>query len=253
MTSVATPLQHGDPPRLGPFAIQARLSAGPSGLVYLGQAPDGRVVTVAVLTRGAARDPAARDRFLTAIREMQSERGVRAFLARATRGRTAVLDGRPPVVAMEDGPAPWVATAYLPGRAGAERYLDSVIVTGTLIGERHGPDFAPYWLADRAPALPAPPRPAPPPTETRRSVVLASAVLALLVLLLSAMAWLLLRGDDDPEPAPQPLPPTQFEPTPPPQPASPVPELPSPSPSPGESGSGSPRPDDGDEGEGNPI
>ncbi|WP_344838074.1 hypothetical protein [Nonomuraea dietziae] len=154
---MAAPLQYGDPPRLGGFAVQARLSTVPAGLVYLGQGPDGRAVSIALLTRGAALDPSARERFVTAIR---SSSGVRGWMARA-RGRTTTLDG-PPVVAAELGDAPWVAVPYTPGRPGAERFLEPVMVGGTLIGEAHGPDFVPYWLADRAPALPAPPRPRPP-------------------------------------------------------------------------------------------
>ncbi|TMR20780.1 hypothetical protein ETD85_51870, partial [Nonomuraea zeae] len=39
---MASPLQYGDPPRLGPYVVQARLHMAPAGFVYLGQAPDGR-------------------------------------------------------------------------------------------------------------------------------------------------------------------------------------------------------------------
>lgn len=243
MTDVATPLQYGDPPRLGPFVVHARLHTLPAGFVYLGQAPDGRVVSLAVLTRGAAVDAAARERFVTAIRE-----GTRD--AARERGRVrSLLGGRasaaPPVMALDDGGAPWVAVPYVPGGPGAECFLDPVYVTGTFIGDRHGPDFVPYWVADRAPAIPPPAPPKPPPVETPRSVILASAVLALLVLLLALMAWLLLGREEDPETPPRPLPPTMFVPTPPPVPASPLPVEPSPSPTDGPGGSGSPAPSQG--------
>ncbi|GAA2877612.1 hypothetical protein GCM10010517_39240 [Streptosporangium fragile] len=254
MADVATPLQFGDPPQLGPFLLQARLRVGPAGLVYLGQAPDGRAVSVAVLTRGAALDPAARDRFVTGIREVAASRsGVRGWVARAARGRTAVADAAPQVLAMDGGSAPWVATPYEPDRAGAERFLEPVLVSGTLIGEQHGPDFAPHWVGDRSPALPAPPKPAPPPTETRRAVAVAGAVLTVLLVLLALMVWFLLRRDDEIEQPPRPLPPTVFVPTPPPVPSTPEPGQPTPSPSPSQSGTGTPGPEQGDENEGAPI
>lgn len=241
MTDVATPLQHGDPPRLGPFVVQARLHALPAGFVYLGQGPDGRAVSLAVLTRGAAVDAAARERFVTAIRQGARATAQEGGPRRAGRTATAAM---PPVVAMDDGVAPWVAVPYVPGGAGAERYLDPVYVTGTFIGERHGPDFVPYWVGDRLPAVPPPAPPAPPPVGTRRTVIAAGAVLAVLVLLLTLMAWLLLRRGGEAETPPQPLPPTMFVPTPPPVPTPPLPEQPTPGPS--ESpGGGSPAPTEG--------
>ncbi|RBQ18821.1 hypothetical protein DP939_16550 [Spongiactinospora rosea] len=254
MTGVASPLQNGDPPSLGPFVIQARLRAGPAGLVYLAQAPDGRAVSVALLTRGAAFDAAARDRFVTAITQAAPERGgVRGWVARRSGRRTAVLDTFPPVVAMDVGEAPWVATPYLPGRPGAERFLEPVLVSGMLIGERHGPDFVPHWISDRAPALPAPPRPAPPPTETRRAVLAAGAVLGLMLALLFVVGWLVFgRADDQARPM-RPLPPTMFVPTPPPVPTTPMPREPSPTPSPSESRPGSPAPEGRQDGGGEAI
>ncbi|WP_249345695.1 hypothetical protein [Microbispora sp. H11081] len=242
---MVTPLQYGDPPHVGPFALQARLRTAPAGLVYLGQAPDGRVVSVAVLSNGAALDAAARDRFVTAIRDAQVRAGVRgwgASLVDRVRGRLPA--DMPPVLAMQDGPAPWVAVPYLANGPGAERFLDPVPVSGTLTGRRHGPDFVHHWLGDRTPALPGPPPPPPPPTATKRSVVLASTLLATLVLMLLLVVWMLLfRGEDEQEP-PRPLPNTQFVPTPPPEPTSPEPQLPTPGPSGGGEDSGSPWPDD---------
>ncbi|MEU0519263.1 hypothetical protein [Streptosporangium sp. NPDC006007] len=253
MAGVASPLQYGDPPRLGPFVLQARLRVGPAGLVYLGCGSDGRAVSVAVLTRGAALDPVARDRFVTGIREAASRSGVRGWVARAARGRAAVADTAPQVLAMDGGSAPWVATPYEPDRAGAERFLESVLVGGTLIGERHGPDFEPHWADDRSPALPAPPREAPPPVETHRSVVVAGVVLTVLLVLLAVMVWLLLRREEDGAPLPRPLPATEFVPTPPPVPATPEPGRPTVSPSPSRSGTGTPGPRRGDEDDGAPI
>ncbi|NUW32018.1 hypothetical protein HTZ77_11335 [Nonomuraea sp. SMC257] len=243
MANVASPLQYGDPPRLGPFVVQARLHQAPAGFVYLGQGADGRAVSLAVLTHGAALDAAARERFVTTMREASARGGgMRGWLVKVSRPRAAVPEGAPEVLAMETGRAPWVAVPYVPGRPGAEWFLGPVMVGGTLIGPAHGPDFVPYWLTDRDPALPGPPpRPAP-LTETRRRVLMAALALAVLVALLTTIALLLLFGRSDGEPLPRPLPPTNFEPTPPPSPMTPEPQQPSPSPtpSPSESGQGSP-------------
>lgn len=246
MTAVPSPLQYGDPPQLGPFVMQARLQVAPAGFVYLGQSPDGRAVSVAVLTRGAALDGAARDRFVTAIGEAVPT-GVRGLLVRATRSRTAVLDDSPQVLAMDLGQAPWVATPYTPGKPGAERFLEPVMVGGTLIGQAHGPDFVPYWLTDRAPALPGPARPGRPRTETQERVLMAAIALAILLVLGTVIAFLLLVGRDESEPQRRPLPPTVVVPSPPPTPASPEPRQPTPTPSPSQSGSGTPGPSTGEE------
>ncbi|KAB8194921.1 hypothetical protein FH608_015410 [Nonomuraea phyllanthi] len=218
--------------------VQARLHTAAAGLVYLGQGPDGRAVSLAVLTRGAAFDAAARDRFVTTVREARSERsGVRGWFARSGRSRGAVLDGMPEVLGFDGGPAPWVAVPYVPGRPGAERFLEPVMVGGTLIGQAHGPDFVPYWLTDRAPALPGVVRRRRPLTETRKRVLTAALVLVLLLMLVTAIVLVLLLGRQDSEPQPRQLPPTVVVPSPPPTPASPEPR-PSrtPSPSPSESG-----------------
>ncbi|TMR97572.1 hypothetical protein EJK15_17410 [Nonomuraea basaltis] len=236
--------------------VQARLHQAPAGFVYLGQAPDGRAVSLAVLTRGAALDAAARDRFVTAIKESAGERsGMRGWLNRASRSRGAVLDGMPEVIDSNGGRAPWVAVPYVPGRPGAERFLEPVMVGGTLIGQAHGPDFVPYWLTDRAPALPGPTRRRRPLTETRKRVLMAALALALLLLLVTSILLLLLLGRRDSEPQPRQLPPTVFVPTPPPVPETTEPRpSPSPSPSPTESGQATPGRSPGDDpGEESPL
>ncbi|MCA2222104.1 hypothetical protein [Nonomuraea aurantiaca] len=255
MANVASPLQYGDPPRLGPFVVQARLHSAPAGFVYLGQGADGRAVSLAVLTRGAAFDAAARERFVTAMREA-APAGMRGWLGRATKTRAAVLEGAPEVLAMETGTAPWVAVPYAPGRQGAEWFLEPVMVGGTLIGQAHGPDFVPYWLTDRAPALPGQPRGRRPLTETRRRVLLAALALAVLLLLGTVIALLLIMGREDTEPLPRPLPPTNFQPTAPPTPATREPQQPTPSqtPAPSKSGQATPGPSPGeDTGDGSPL
>jgi hypothetical protein len=248
MADVASPLQYGDPPRLGPFVVQARLHSAPAGFVYLGQASDGRAVSLAVLTRGAAIDAAARERFVTALQEAApagDRPGVRSWLGLGSKGRATVTEDAPPVLDMNTGHAPWVAVAYVPGKPGAERFLEPVMVGGTLIGVAHGPDFVPYWLTDRTPALAAPVRRRP-LTETRRRVLIAVAVLLALLLLLVTIVLLMLLGRSGGDPMPRQLPPTVFLPTPPPVPSTPYPE-PSPSPSAPRSGEPTPGRSPGDE------
>ncbi|GAA3154194.1 hypothetical protein [Nonomuraea salmonea] len=246
MANVASPLQYGDPPRLGPYVVQARLHSAPAGFVYLGQGPDGRAVSLAVLTRGAAYDAAARDRFVTAIRDAGGRERSGGCAAGSTvpPGRAAVARcwrARPRCWRTTGGRAPWVAVPYAPGRPGAERFLEPVMVGGTLIGQAHGPDFVPYWLTDRAPALPGPPRPRRPLTETRKRVLIAALAMVLLLLLVVTILLLLLLGRQDSEPQPRQLPPTVFVPTPPPTPETPEPRpSPSQSPSPTESGQSTP-------------
>ncbi|WP_240506304.1 hypothetical protein [Thermoactinospora rubra] len=243
--NVTAPLQYGDPPRVGPFVVQARLHAAPAGFVYLGQAADGRAVSIALLTRGAALDGAARERFVSAVRQASGRRGL---LWRGRGAEAGGAGGVPRVLAADLGRAPWVATPYLPNGPGAERFLEPVLVGGTLLGEPHGPDFVPYWLADRAPALPGAGGGRLPLTETRRRVLTALAVLAVLCVLGVVMVVLLVRDPDDSEPVRRPLPATVFEPTPPPSPVTPQPQpSPSPSPSPSRSGPASPGPSPGDE------
>jgi hypothetical protein len=220
---MSSPLPYGDPARLGPFQLTARLGETPAGITYLGIDPAGRQVSVAVMTRGAAEDAAARDRF-------------RAAILGAGRG------GPAPVVAAEpDGPAPWVATAYEPGGPGAERFLDPVLLGATSGGppaEGHrGPQFRPYWFGSREPAVAVPDKvpaggPAPDDGRLRRGLVATIlslvAVLALLLVLMSLLYAC--RPMAVPPPVPTDLPSQPYDPfTPEPSPT-PTPAPPTPSP-----------------------
>lgn len=188
--------QHGDPPNLGPFRLTGRLAERSAGIVYLGVDAAGRQAAVALLTGGAAADPAARDRFAAAVTA-----GV------GMRGAPQVIGAQP------NGPAPWVATAYHGGYPDAAAFLDPVAMAGT---DRStdpgaaGPRFQPYWAADRAPAVPgwADPPPAVDPAaggRPRRSgaggargpLVGALAVLGVLIVLLVLLVVAVTRGSGD--------------------------------------------------------
>ena len=191
---MSRPLRTGDPSQLGPFRLTGRLSESSAGIVFLGLDRYGRQVGVAVLTRGAAQDAAARDRFRAGI--MQELPGGEQVLAGPTQPPEPGEDEPAAVVAAQpDGPAPWVATLYDAARPGAERFLDPVLLRDRFGGQRSGrrsaPRFQPHWFGSSEPAvpLPAPVNPAPvaAPGLDRRFVttlILLAALLAVFALLL---------------------------------------------------------------------
>ncbi|WP_377273093.1 MDR family MFS transporter [Peterkaempfera sp. SMS 1(5)a] len=90
----------GDPPRIGPYRLIARLGAGGMGLVYLGRSEHGRTVAVKVVQAEYAGHPEFRRRF---AREVGAARRV------GGNWTAAVLDADP------EAAVPWVATQYIPG------------------------------------------------------------------------------------------------------------------------------------------
>ncbi|MEU6248824.1 substrate-binding domain-containing protein [Glycomyces sp. NPDC047010] len=94
------PLREGDPARIGPYRLTARLGAGAMGQVYLGEDPNGRKAAVKLLNPELADSPEYRERF---AREFEAAR-------RVAGDRTGhVVDADP------EAERPWLATAYLPG------------------------------------------------------------------------------------------------------------------------------------------
>ncbi|MBT2480458.1 MDR family MFS transporter [Streptomyces sp. ISL-94] len=90
----------GDPTRIGPYRLIARLGAGGMGLVYLGRSEGGRTVAVKVVQAEHAGHPEFRSRF---AREVASARRVGGTWT------ADVLDADP------EAAVPWVATQYIPG------------------------------------------------------------------------------------------------------------------------------------------
>lgn len=93
-------LTAGDPARIGPYRLIARLGAGGMGLVYLGRSEGGRTVAVKVVQAEHAGHPEFRTRF---AREVAAARRVGGSWT------ADVLDADP------EAAVPWVATQYIPG------------------------------------------------------------------------------------------------------------------------------------------
>ncbi|MEV4339423.1 bifunctional serine/threonine-protein kinase/ABC transporter substrate-binding protein [Streptomyces sp. NPDC049590] len=98
-------LSPSDPSRVGGHRLLARLGAGGMGVVYLGRAPSGELAAVKVILPEYADQPAFRARFR---REVAAARRVRSPWAVPVTG------------ADPDAPAPWLATAFVPGPSLAE-------------------------------------------------------------------------------------------------------------------------------------
>jgi len=209
---------------LGPFRLTARILSSPAGIVYAALDPAGRPVQVALLTKGAASDPAARDRFAAAVRS--AEAGV---LAADTADQ-----------------GPWVI-----GSGDLAGLLEPVL----LKDEGRGPRFLHHWVGREDPAFPTGRRAeggggkAEHPVFTgspgtgnwstdgtlskaasRMLAVLALLVLALLLIGIAVLLVWLLRS----QPAPLPVEP---------EPTVTTSEPASPTPSPSGSGTGPPTPD----------
>ncbi len=90
----------GDPVRVGPYRIRARLGGGGMGQVFLGRSPGGHTVAVKVVRPDLAGDADFRRRFAA---EVAAARKVGGFYT------AQVLD------ADTAATPPWLATAYIPG------------------------------------------------------------------------------------------------------------------------------------------
>ncbi|GAB3758589.1 hypothetical protein GCM10028864_44040 [Microlunatus parietis] len=254
------PLLPDDPPKIGGFWLDARLTAGPSGVVYTGHgphptdrtAPAEVPVMIVLLSEGAAGDAAARDRFAGVVNAMHID----TVLARGGEGQDTGRLGRryqsdddDPVTPDGHPAAPWAALAYdgSPAAAAeAQRVLDEVtLATLPMQGQPSGPDYRLYWIDRIKPGL-ARLWPLPWPGRYDRAGWVSILISWLLMMLLAALAVLiaiLIFRNQPPQSPPPPIPPTASPPpsgSPPPSSGSPPPSSGSPPPS-----SGSPSPSSG--------
>jgi len=151
-----------DPPMIGGFWLDGRLSARPSGITFLAHdsltAADDAPVMLIVLSEGAALDAAARDRLAGEVNKMHADTVI-------ARGGTGQDDGRlaskyraeaeEPIPADDIPVAPWVALAYngtIDAIAEADRVLRSVDLSSTPpIGTMRGPSFQLPWVSRTKP------------------------------------------------------------------------------------------------------
>ncbi|MEU5882248.1 serine/threonine-protein kinase [Spirillospora sp. NPDC047279] len=93
-------LRAGDPERIGPYRLLARLGGGGMGQVYLGRSQGRRLVAVKVVHPHFADNPAFRRRF---TKEVAAARRIGGFYA------AQVVDADP------DADPPWLVTEYIAG------------------------------------------------------------------------------------------------------------------------------------------
>ncbi len=237
------PLIQGDPPKVGDFWLDGRLTASPAGVTYVGHSDDNTPVMLLLLSEGAADDAAARDRFAGAVNQLHID----TVVARGGHGQNyGRLGGK--FRGEEDDPvgpadlplAPWVALAYdgsLAAVREANRLLNAVdLGTLPLQGAPSGPDYRLHWIDRVRPGV-SRLWPLPWPGRHDRSgwlSILASWLLMLLLAALGVLIAILLFQNSPPQSPPPPVPTTGTG-SPPPQSSSPSPESASPS-------SGSPSP-----------
>ncbi|CAM4195980.1 serine/threonine-protein kinase [Kibdelosporangium persicum] len=94
------PLRSGDPERIGPYRLVASLGQGGMGRVFLGAAPDGRLVAVKQVHPELARDDEFRARFR---QEVEVSR-------RVSGAYTAAIVGADP-----EADEPWLASVFMTG------------------------------------------------------------------------------------------------------------------------------------------
>lgn len=257
-----SPLLSEDPPKVGDFWLDARLTASPSGVAFAGHDAANTPVLVILLSEGASADPAARDRFAGTVNAMHID----TVLARGGHGQD---DGRlghkhrdesdDPVDPDEAPLAPWVALAN-DGSLEAVREADRVLAEVDLSrlalqGAPSGPDYRLHWIERVRPGV-ARLWPLPWPGRHDRAgwlSILASWLLMILLAALAVLIAILIFQTAPPQSPPPPVPPTGSPPpqsgSPPPQSGSPSPQSGSPSPESGspspQSGSPSPSPQSG--------
>jgi hypothetical protein len=155
-----TPLLAADPPKVGEFWLDARLTAAPAGIAFTGHDAANTPALVILLSEGAAADAAARSRFAGEINALHID----TVLARGGHGQDAGRLARKfrkedddPIAPDDRLVAPWAALVYdgSPASAAqASQILDAVqIATLPPQGVPSGPDYQQYWIERVRPGL----------------------------------------------------------------------------------------------------
>jgi hypothetical protein len=155
-----TPLLAADPPKVGEFWLDARLTAAPAGIAFTGHDAANTPALVILLSEGAAADAAARSRFAGEINALHID----TVLARGGHGQDAGRLARrfrkeddDPIAPDDRLVAPWAALVYdgSPASAAqASQILDAVqIATLPPQGVPSGPDYQQYWIERVRPGL----------------------------------------------------------------------------------------------------
>ena len=209
------PLLPVDPPRIGPYWLEARVTASASGVAYAAHATDGTVAMVIMLSEGAADDAAAVDRFAGTIEKMHID----TVLARGGHQQdSGRLAGK--YIAPDDTPqapdptpnAPWAALAYDASPAAtaeAERVLSEVDLSWLPNqGAEHGPSYSLHWIDKVAPGV-SRQWPLPWPGKPQRAgwaSILISWIIMMLMMALAVLIAILLFQTTPPQNAPDPVP-----------------------------------------------
>jgi hypothetical protein len=208
-----TPLRPEDPPKIGEFWIDARLTATPAGIAFTAHDLANTPAMVILLAEGAAADPAARSRFAGEINALHID----TVLARGGQGQDTGRLARKfrkgdedPVPPDERLVAPWAALAYDGSPAAAARagqILDAVqIATLPPQGLPSGPDYQQYWIDRVRPGL-ARLWPLPWPGRFDRAgwrTILVSWLLMILLAALAVLIAILIFRNQPPESPPSP-------------------------------------------------
>lgn len=147
------PLRDDDPPKVGDFWLDARLTATPAGTTFVAHEEGGDSVMLILLSEGASRDAAARARFAGEVNAMHIDTVVARGGEDQDEGRTAVR-----YRSEEDDPhlahllplAPWAALAFdgsLAAVEEADRVLRAIDLSRTPpLSDPSGPDYALHWI-----------------------------------------------------------------------------------------------------------
>lgn len=155
----SSPLISDDPPKIGDFWLDARLTATPSGIAYLAHG-DGVNVMLILLSAGAAEDAAARDRLAGVVNELDID----TVVARGGHGQDEGRLGHKfrsedddPVEPDDQELAPWVAILSdgSPTVLTEARRILQEVDMSTLPhkGTPAGPDYRLHWIDDTRPGM----------------------------------------------------------------------------------------------------